>query len=552
MYSHSGRYVIALIGEIYNFQEIAKELGVPLKTTSDTEVVLEAFEKWGTSFVNRLNGMFAIAIYDKKEKQLFLFRDRMGIKPLLYYWDGKNLAFASELKVMEFDKIRTQRHVNKVAINEFLYLGYIPQPHTIWQKIQKFPSGYYAVVKGNSLKIQPYWKPEDQIKNEVITDFDEAKKELKELITKSIQYRLISDVPYGTFLSGGVDSSLVTAVAQQVCDTQLKTFSIGFKEAKFNESHYAKQVADHLKTDHHEFVVSHKDAMHLIEEILGTYDEPYSDPSSVPTMIVSKLARQHVTMTLSGDGGDELFHGYGAYTWANRLDKASMKMLRKPLGWGLSKMSPRYERASWLFKYPSAKTKVSHIFSQEQYYFSQQELHSLLTPGYLQNIRVDEKYNGNVRKLTPAEEQAFFDLRYYLKDDLLIKVDRASMKFALEDRVPLLDHNIVEFALNVSPELKIKNGVQKHLLKEVLYDYLPREFFDRPKWGFGIPLDTWLAGDLKYLIDDHLSEQNIKRFGVVNYEPVAELKKQYFGGKPFLYNRLWQLIVLHKWLEGIS
>lgn len=550
MHSHSNRYVIVYNGEVYNFKEIAAELNLNFRTNCDTEVIVEAFSEWGVTFVKRLNGMFAIAIYDKQEDILFLFRDRMGVKPLFYYWDGQNFAFASELKaLMKLNYINSRKQVFKRSINEYLYLGYIPGPHTIYQNIYKFPAGHFARIKHGSLKIETYWKIEDNIRQTLITDEVEAKERLDSLVRQSVRYRLICDVPYGTFLSGGTDSSLVTAVAQSMSDTPVKTFSIGFEDEKYNEANYARKVAEYLKTDHHEFIVKYSDALPLVESVINSFDEPFADSSAIPTMLVSKMAKEFVTMTLSGDGGDELFLGYGSYLWAQRLANPLVRTFRKPLQLGLSKLSDqRYRKATLLLGQPPKGQMKSHIFSQEQGLFTRNEIDCMLEKDYLTFISLDENYSHLSRVLNPAEEQAVFDMKYYLKDDLLVKVDRSSMKYSLEVRVPILDYNIVEFALNLSPDLKIKNGVQKYLLKEVLYKYIPREYFDRPKWGFALPLARWLKKELRYLIDEYLSEQNIRKFGVVIPRYVENLKKEFFAGNIMLYNRIWLLIILHVWL----
>ncbi len=554
MLSHSKRYVITFNGEIYNYKNIGKELNTNFRTSSDTEVILDAFEKWNINFVDKLNGMFAIAIYDKQEKKLYLFRDRMGIKPLFYFWDGKNFAFASELKALtKLNFIKTNKQINKQAINNFLYLGYIPEPDTIYQNIFKFPSAHYAIISNdlhNQIKINPYWKLEDKIRPVVINDFKKAKTQLNQLITKSVEYRLISDVPYGTFLSGGTDSSLITAIAQKLTNNKLKTFSIGFKEAKFDESVYAKKVAKYLNTEHHEFIVSYDQAIPLIDEILNSFDEPYADSSAIPTMLISKLAKQYVTVALSGEGGDELFYGYGSYKWANRLSNPLVKSFRKPIALALSHLSNKYQRASYLFKYTDKDQIKSHIFSQEQYFFTQNEINNLITNDFkTHNHLLEENFTYLKRKLNAAEAQALFDLKYYLKDDLLVKSDRASMKYSLETRVPFLDHNIIEFALNIPYNFKIKNGIQKYILKEVLYQYIPKHFFYRPKWGLAVPLSKWLKNELRYLIDDYLSEEIIKKYNIVNYDIVENLKTNYlYNNKDFLYNRLWSLIILHKFM----
>lgn len=550
MHSRSNRYVIVYNGEVYNFKEIATELKIDFRSDSDTEVILEAFEEWGVSFVNKLRGMFAFAIYDKYENQLYLYRDRIGIKPLFYHWDGTHFAFASELKaIRQLSYIENRRRLYRRAINDFLYLGYIPQPSTIYQNIFKFPAGHLAIIHKNSLKLESYWKIDGQIRQSTIKDEEEAKTQLHGLVNESVKYRMISDVPFGTFLSGGIDSSLVTAVAQSNSTLPINTFSIGFKEAKYNEASHAKAIASYLGTNHHEFMLSEKDAIGKVNDIITSYDEPFADSSAIPTMLVSEMARKHVTMALSGDGGDEQFMGYGAYIWARRLNNPAIKLLRKPIGKSLSLMGNRYKRASSLFLYKSKDHFKSHIFSQEQYFFTREELDSLLTSDYRVKIKVNESFYQPARDLTPAEKQALFDLAYYLRDDLLVKVDRASMLYSLETRVPLLDHKIVRFSLNLDESLKIKNGVQKYLLKQVLYDYVPQKFFNRPKWGFSIPLMKWLKTDLKYLIDEHLSEYNIRKYGIVNYQVVEEYKKAYFSGRDYYYNRLWQLVMLHAWLR---
>ena len=545
--SHSGRFVMVFNGEIYNYRELANKYKIITKTTSDSEVVLELFEKLGAGFVNELNGMFAIAIYDKKEKQLSIFRDRLGIKPLFYYQDDNNFVFASEIKaLLEFSLVKNILTRNNKSISQFLNLGYIAEPNTFFENIYKFPSGSYAEYKDFRLEVKLFWKVEDKIDKDTFDDFGKAKGRLNELLLSSVEKRMISDVPLGTFLSGGIDSSLITALAQTVSPYPVSTFSIGFKESKFNESQYASKVAKYLKTDHHEFIVSENDILDLVDDYFNAYDEPYADSSGFPTMLVSKLAKQHVSVILSGDGGDELFHGYGMYNWAKRLSNPLVKTFRKPIGYGLSKLSNKYKRASTLFQYNSIKRVKSHIFSQEQYFFSENELSKILIDNKTDflNEEIISK-----RLLSASEEQSVFDIEHYLKDDLLVKVDRASMQSALEVRVPLLDHEVVEFALNVNRNLKIKDSEQKYLLKQVLYDYIPKEMFNRPKWGFSIPLEKWLKTDLNYLLEKYTSKEIIEKHNIINYIKVQELKQRYMKGQTFLYNRLWLIIVLHKNLE---
>ena len=555
MVSGDGRYVIVFNGEIYNFKEVATELKkvnpqLNFKTASDTEVIIEAFAYWGEAFVHKLNGMFAFAIYDKQEKELFVYLDRIGIKPIYYYWDKESFVFASELKSLKQLKNKIELKINKLAINEFLHLGYIPEPHSIYEHIQKFPSGSYFKIKGNELTQVNYWKVENKVEKQTEHNFNTAKQTLKKLIESSVNYRMISDVPFGTFLSGGIDSSLVTAVAQKFSDKPVNTFSIGFKEGKHNESAFAKNVATHLKTNHHEFIVTEKDAIDLADKLQTIYDEPYADSSAIPTLLVSKLARQHVKMTLSGDGGDELFMGYGAYQWAKRLSNPFVNIFRKPAAFGLSQLNSRYKRVGELLHYQNEETKKSHIFSQEQTLFSRREIKELMHSDFYNDILLNENFDGLNRTLLPEEQQALFDINYYLKDDLLVKVDRATMHHSLETRVPLLDYRIVEFAVNLSPDLKLKNGESKYLLKQVLYDYVPKELFDRPKWGFSIPLVNWLKGELRFLIEEYLSEKIVNKHNIVKYEKVLALKKQFLENNvEYLYNRIWLLIVLHQWME---
>ncbi len=550
MTSSSGRYIISYNGEVYNFKEVRDELkkrnpNFHFKTNSDTEVLLEAFEVWGSEMIQKFNGMFAIAIYDTFKNGLYLFRDRLGIKPIYYMWDGSNFLFASELKALKkIDGIKLS--IDKEAINLFLHLGYIPQPHSIYNEIKKFPSGSYAAITENKFEIISYWEAASKIKKEVLSDELEAKKKLKELLISSVEYRLISDVPFGTFLSGGVDSSLVTAIAKSVTSLPVKTFSIGFKEAKNNESGYARAVANHLKTQHTEFTVTEDDAKAIVPNLMNIYDEPYADSSSIPTLMVSELARKKVTMTLSGDGGDELFMGYGAYNWSNKLNNTWLKYFHNPISFVLKHGDSRKQRVAELLNYDKNVNLPAHIFSQEQYMFSSSEIKKITTQNFYYKTEINYIKNKE-RKLSSAEEQAFFDLNYYLKDDLLVKVDRATMHHSLETRVPLIDYRIVEFALNLDENLKQKNGIQKYLLKQVLYDYVPKEIFDRPKWGFSIPLNQWLKNDLKYLIDKYLNVSVVEQYGVIQFEWVDYYVKQFLNGKEYYYNRVWLLIVLHQW-----
>ena len=558
MFSADGRYCIVFNGEVYNFNELKKDLidkGASLKTSSDTEVILGLFAQKGPSCFATMNGMFAFAIYDTKENTLTLCRDHVGIKPLFYYADENNIVFASELKVIK-KMMGNKLSVNKKAIPYFLHLGFIPEPLTIYNDTYKFPSAHYVQIKLNVTSFNnlqkdsiPFWKLQDIITPAVTSNETTAKKQLNDLLFDSVEKQLISDVPVGTFLSGGIDSSLVTAIAARVSGSdKIKTFSIAIDGGKYNESKFARQVADHLQTDHHEFAVKEKEVMELVDTLIPVYDEPFADSSAFPTMMVGRLARKHVTVALSGDGGDELFHGYGMYQWAKRLSNPLTPLIKKPLHAASKLMGNKYKRAGNLYDYTNQYNIATHIFSQEQYYFKENELQSLLVDPQF-NFTAINTQPALARNLSAAERQSFWDFNHYLKDDLLVKVDRATMQYSLESRVPLLDYRLVEFAYNVDAGLKIKDGTMKYLLKEVLYDYVPKEIFDRPKWGFSIPLAKWLKTDLKYLSDKYTAEEVIGKYNVVDFAFVKKLKEQYVSGTDYLFNRLWLIIVLHWWLE---
>ena len=551
MHSEDGRYTMVFNGEVYNFQEIATELGSEMQTTGDSEVILKAFQKWGPDCLQRFNGMFSLAIWDREEKSLFIARDRIGIKPLYVYQQDGEIAFASELKSFgACAPIKEKLSIDHEAIYHYLYLSFIPAPYSAYKQIRKFPKGSYGIFKNGELSIQSYWNLEDQIDGKLISDERSAIEQLDEALQKSISYRMISDVPFGAFLSGGTDSSTVCAVAQACSDKNLKTFSIGFKESKFNEAPFAKEVAKAIGTEHTEFMLSEMDALDMFPQILDTYDEPFADSSSIPTMLVSKLARKDVTVVLTGDGGDELFHGYGSYNWAQRIQNPLLRAGRKLIGPAMSLAGERFERAGKLINYSDKNRLKSHIFSQEQYAFTDKELSEMWNGRG--EIKLDELVKSSKRDLSPVEEQALFDLRYYMPDDLLVKVDRASMLTALEARVPILDHHVVSLALNIDPSLKIKNGDSKWVLKQVLYRYLPESLFDRPKWGFGMPLVNWLKGPLSGWIDLYLSDEIVEEAGLVNLQFVKALRTSFFEGKTYLYHRLWLLILLHKWYSETS
>jgi asparagine synthase (glutamine-hydrolysing) len=543
-FSADGRYVMIYNGEVYNFKEVAEKYKIQPRTSSDSEIIIEAFAKGGIDSVSDLNGMFAISIWDTQTDKLYLLRDRLGVKPLYYWYEQGDLAFASELKALF--TLPLKRIIKPVSVSHFLYLGYIPHDETIYENFFKLQPGEYAVLENGVLDVFSYWDIENEIDPAVVKDEKAAKKTLTQLLQSSVEYCMISDVPVGIFLSGGVDSSLVAAIAQTTSATPVKTFSIGFKEAKYNESVFAAKVSKHIGSDHHEFTVTQSDALELVDSLPSIYDEPYADSSAIPTLMVSKLARKHVTVALSGDGGDELFLGYGFYTWARRLRNPFLNTFRRPIAKALHSFgNNRFKRGSKLFDYSNKERIKSHIFSQEQYYFTEEEIMNLLIKPL--DFSLDESIKTKNRKLSLIEEQSLFDIKNYLPEELLVKTDRASMQHSLEVRVPLLDHRLVEFAVNLNQDLKLRGDTGKYLLKQVLYDYVPEAFFNRPKWGFAIPLGMWLSKELSYLLEKYLCNKVVEECNLVKPERVQQLKKEFLAGREYLYNRLWVLIILHKW-----
>lgn len=549
MFSHNGRYVIVFNGEIYNYQEIAEKLQISPRTHSDTEIILEAFAQKGTACVQLFNGMFAFAIYDTQKQELYLCRDRIGKKPIYYFWNGHHFAFASELKAL-FQFPFLKKELNYTAIEDFLHLGYIPRPHSIFEDIFKMYSGYWLKVSRKGLEENMYWDIQACLKKDILQDEQEAETRLKALLKSSVKYRLISDVPVGVFLSGGIDSSLVAALAQEQNSSPIKTFSIGFEEEKYNEAPFAKNIANFLKTNHNELIVSTKQAKELIPQLLDVYDEPFADSSAVPTLLVSEFAKKQVSVVLGGDGGDELFLGYGMYQWAERLKNPILRLLRMPIAQllRLRAKNVSYQKASRMFTYPRRKKLASHIFSQEQFFFSQTEVENLVKFP-ITNYEPLLPTQFDLMNSNAMLQQSLFDLQYYLQDDLLVKVDRATMRFGLEARSPLLDYRIIEFALNLDTSLKFRNKQSKYLLKKILYQYIPETYFQRPKRGFAIPLAEWLQSDLCFLIEDFLNRKIIEKYNLVDYQKVRAIKEAFLKGNKFYYNRLWVLIVLHQFLE---
>jgi asparagine synthase (glutamine-hydrolysing) len=552
MTSQCGRYVIVFNGEIYNFKELRKEIkGVAFRTNSDTEVLLEGFANFGQSFVDKLVGMFAFVIYDKAQNKLMVCRDRVGLKPIYYYNDNDNFIFGSELKVLEAVKVlKGNLQVNRHAVLEYLHFGYVPEPFSIYENVYKFPSGNIWDIDGSGeISKKTYWDINSFITKGVVNNETEVKTKVKELIDKSVNYRLVSDVPSGIFLSSGTDSSLIAAAAAKVSSYKIDTFTIGFTDKKQDESLFASKIANYIGTNHHTITAKEKDALELFDHLIDVYDEPFADSSAIPTMLVSKLAKDYVTMALSGDGGDELFMGYGNYIWANRLRSPFIYNTRHFLAFLVKLLGNRYRDASQRLKYNSSGAFNSHVTSYNNFTFDEINRNlSLLNSSLVYHNKVHDHDLDLGRELSPAESLALFNIKHYLKDNLLVKTDRASMYYALEVREPLLDHKLIEYALNIDETLKLKGKDFKYVLKQVLLDYLPKEFVDRKKQGFSIPLARWLRSDLNYLLDKYLSREIIEKYNYVSFEYTDNIIRQFNKGADYLAGRIWILIILHKWL----
>lgn len=548
MRSQDGRYLLTYNGEIYNYQQLRSEYQVAVNSSGDTELLLELFSKIGTDVFSKLNGIFAGAIYDTQKKSLLLFRDHLGIKPLYYYRSEEDFVFASELKgISALVGKKESLKPSKAAINTFLHLGFIPAPLSIYDNVQKLEPGSWLEFDGKEVVTNTYWQPLFPKDPPSRPRFEDSKKQLNDLLHESVSGQMVSDVPVGAFLSGGIDSSLVTALATKYSGQKLKTFTIGFKEAKFDESEHARKVSKHLNTDHTEFILSTDDAKEQVLNLLNIYDEPFGDSSAIPTLMISKLAAAEVKVILSGDGGDELFFGYNRHVWMDRLLKYRLLQNGKTIA-PLIKSVPhtKFKRLGDLLDVYDDSMKNSHYFSQQALFFSEYDLDSMMSSGWRKKIDRDE--SNSIGSNINAHTLPFWDLTNYLPDDNLTKVDRASMFHSLEVRVPLLDYRVVEMALKLPLEHKYHKGHTKHILKEVLYDYVPKKLFDRPKQGFSIPVNEWLRSDLRFLIDDYLNEAVIEEQGIFNYSEVRKIKDQFLKGNNLFFNKIWSLTLIQKWM----
>lgn len=573
MESACGRYIITYNGEVYNFQDIRKKLeaefNIVFKTHTDTEVILEACAKWGVdNAVKELIGMFAFSLWDRHERKLSLVRDRIGIKPLYWQIASGRLAFASELKALRVMP-DWKPEIDKHALGSYLRHAYVPAPATIYNGVFKLPPGNILTWKaGESPEINQYWDPlalasiNEQVHHSISDN--EAIDQLDDLLGDAVLRRMISDVPLGAMLSGGIDSSVVTALMQKHSDRPVKTFSIGFNESDYNEAKYASQVAKHLGTEHTELYVESKHSLDVIEKIPTMYDEPFADASQIPTFLISELIKNHVTVALSGDGGDELFAGYTRYQWAGKF-AAVAKYFPTQLRNYVVSVIKHYPPQQWnqLLKNIPEKIRPSHagdklykiasilpLNNEEDIYkrlVSQwPEPNSVMNNGYeMETVLSNDKLNNLIPKYMTRMQ--YMDLVTYLPDDILVKVDRASMAVGLEARVPLLDHRVVEFAWSQPLDRKMRSGQGKWLLKQLLYRYVPKELVDRPKMGFGVPIDQWLRGPLKDWAHDLLSVERLRKDGLFNVDVVQKCLQEHMSGNRNHQYRLWVILMFQTW-----
>lgn len=588
MISKSQRYIISFNGEVFNFQELREELrtlGSSFKGNSDTEVMLEAIERWGVeSAVKKFVGMFAFALWDKEEKNLYLVRDRLGIKPLYYGFIGDKFCFVSELNGI-VGNLKKELTINKEIIPEFISNHFIAAPNSIYKEIFKLPQGTILCLpfadinnlkKNFSPKINSnakhhpirYWSLEEIINKGNINPFSGSEKEAEEqvnkLLSETVRLRMISDVPLGAFLSGGIDSSLIVALMKQH-SSFVETFSIGFEESAYNEAPYAQAIAKHLETKHHEIYFSAKDAMQIIPQLASMFDEPFADSSQLPTYVICSLAKKNVTVSLSGEGGDELFCGYPRYQYAKRmwnLIKYYPTNISKPL---LNLFSLQGLQHKLCQSLPAGSMfdlseKLFTIFEQGRSVLtasSLAELYDLFNSYWInpnkiflqktnfQNSLIEHRCWG--MNTSDISKLQFYDMDVYLADDLLTKSDRTSMALGLETRVPFLDHRLVEFIWSLPENLKYRDGKSKWILRKVLERYVPTELFERPKMGFSVPISRWLRGSLKDWAENLLSEESLNKTNIFETKFIRGLWLSHQKSSTDKQNVIWPILMYQAW-----
>ena len=585
MTSGSNRYVMTYNGEIYNTDEIRNKLiksrvTVNWRGHSDTEVLLAGFDTWGIrETISRVTGMFAIAIWDKELEQLTLIRDRIGEKPLYYGWQGsgsnKVFLFGSELKALK----KHPQFINDIdrgSLALYMRYCYVPAPHSIYKGIMKVEPGTIVTVtlQDSEHTTEKYWNALDVVRTGAESPFEgtvaEVTNDLDIALRKTISQQMMADVPLGAFLSGGIDSSAVVALMQAQSSRPIKTFTIGFSEAGYNEAKFAKLVAGHLGTEHTELYVSSQDALDVIPKLPNLYCEPFADSSQIPTFLVSSLARHHVTVSLSGDGGDELFCGYNRYLFADKLWKglsmtpASVrKLVGKSIknfpaaGWNqafkfLNRITPhKFNGISWGDKLQKGAGVMASkdLMSLYQQLVSNWQDPSAVVIGEGEHDRI---FSTDIQLLSDVgdiQKMMAIDTISYLPDDILVKVDRAAMGVSLETRVPFLDHHIFEFVSKIPLTMKLKHGVGKSILRDVLFRYVPKELIERPKMGFGIPISDWLKGPLKEWAEELLDETRLRSQGFFYPEVVRQMWSEHLMGVHNWQSQLWAVLMFQAWLE---
>ena len=554
---------IVFNGEIYNFKNLRADLeqrGHVFATNTDTEAIVHAYEAYGDGCVEHLNGMFAFALWDQPRRRLLIARDHLGIKPLYYWQGGDQVVFGSELKAVIANP-DVPRDVNPAAIDQFLTLEYIPAPWTIFKDVHKLPAGHRLIYQDGNLRVERYW---DVPQLEIPEDERECQEQLAELLGEAVRMQMVSDVPLGAFLSGGIDSSSVVAFMSQASSEPVKTFSIGFDDATYNELPYARAVAARFGTDHYEETLQ-PDIADLAEQLVSHLDEPFGDFSIFPTYLVSSVARRFVKVVLSGDGGDELFAGYDTYV-AQDLDRY-YRWLPSPLR---TRYFPRV--LSWVPPQPAKKGLINKAkrfvegaalspalqHARWMFFLSEGEKRALYKPAMMEALDASTaeeilgRYFQRVAGSDSLAQQQYVDIKTYLVDDILTKVDRMSMAVSLEARVPLLDYRIVELAVNLPPQMKLQRGETKRILRQVMKGRLPEAVLNKPKQGFSIPLKHWLRGPLKPMLTDLLSPDSVRARGYFEPDCVSRWTAEHLSGAANHSHRLWALMVLELWHRQVQ
>jgi asparagine synthase (glutamine-hydrolysing) len=563
---YNGLHII-FNGEVYNFAEVREELekkGHQFNGHSDTEVIMHSYKEWGAEAIQQWKGMFVIVIYDEEKQKLIAIRDRAGVKPFYYYWDKDLFVFASELKAI-LAHPGFEKKINPAAVASFLQYGYVSFPHCIYENTYKLAAGHLLELdlSKKEISLSAYWNVYDYYnKPKLNIGFEEALAETEKILQKAFQYRMVSDVPVGVFLSGGYDSSCVTALLQKDSTEKIKTFTIGTTDKALDEAPFAKQIAQHLGTEHTEYYCTPKEALDIIPELPYYYDEPFADSSAIPTILVSRLARKKVTVALSADAGDEIFAGYNRYDYLLKYGKklqAVPKPLRKALAGVMENVSSeripyfnkqynfhsRYQKIRNLLNDPSPAEmlkNLSQVFTGSEvsalFQNKVEELPTALTSNELKQEFYD-----------PLSYMMAVDYQTYMADDILQKVDRATMSVSLEGREPFLDQTIIEWAAQLPNDYKYHDGEKKYIVKQIVYQYIPKEMIERKKMGFGIPVEKWLNNELKELVQEYLSENKLNEHKLFNTGYVQKLTTDFFKGRTDLYLKIWYLLMFQMWFE---